>query len=47
MDVSAALVAHPPPAELVQPAQGPLHHPAVYFQLTAVFGAPPGQELPA
>ena len=44
MDVSAALVAHPQPAELVQPSQGPLHHPAVHSQSTAVFGAPSGQD---
>ncbi len=43
MDVSAALVAHPPPAELAQPAQGPLHHPALHSQPAAMFGAPPGQ----
>ncbi len=43
MDVSAALVAHPQPAELVQPSQGPLHHPAVNPQPAAVFGAPPSQ----
>ena len=43
MDVSAALVAHPQPAELVQPSQGPLDHPAVHSQPAAVFGAPPGQ----
>ena len=29
MDVSTALVAHPQPAELVQPTQGSLHHPTV------------------
>ena len=43
MDVSAALVAHPQPAELVQPSQGPLYHPAVRSQPTAMFGAPPSQ----
>ena len=43
MDVGAALVAHPQPAELVQPPQGPLHHPAVHPQPAAVFRAPPGQ----
>ena len=44
MDVSAALVAHPQPAELVQPSQGPLHHPAVNPQPAAVFRAPSGQD---
>ena len=39
MDVSTALVAHSQPAELVQPAQGPLHHPAVHSQPAAVFRA--------
>ena len=43
MDVSAALGAHPQPAELVQPSQGSLHHPAVHSQPAAVFGVPPGQ----
>ncbi len=43
MDVSAALVADPQPAELVQPAQGSLHHPAVHSQPAAVFRAPPSQ----
>lgn len=43
MDVSTALVADPQPAELVQPAQGSLHHPAVHSQPAAVFRAPPGQ----
>ena len=43
MDVGAALVAHPQPAELVQPSQGPLHHPAVHPQTAAVFRAPPSQ----
>lgn len=43
MDVSAALVAYPQPAELVEPTQGPLHYPAVHSQSTAVFGAPSGQ----
>ena len=43
MDVSAALVAHPQPAELVQPTQGPLDHPAVHRQPAAVFRAPPSQ----
>ena len=43
MDVSAALVAHPQPAELVQPPQGSLHHPAVHSQPAAVFRAPPSQ----
>ena len=43
MDVSAALVAYPQPAELVQPSQDPLHHPAVNPQPAAVFRAPPSQ----
>ena len=43
MDVSAALVAYPQPAELVQPPQGSLHHPAVHSQPAAVFRAPPSQ----
>ena len=43
MDVSTALVAHPQPAELTQPAQGPLHHPAVHTQAAAVFRPAPGQ----
>ena len=43
MDVSTTLVAYSQPAELVQPSQGPLHHPAVRPQPAAVFGAPPGQ----
>ena len=36
MNVGAALVAHPQPAELVQPPQGPFHHPAVHSQPAAV-----------
>ena len=43
MDVSAALVAYPQPAELVQPTQGPFYHPAVHSQPTAVLGAPSSQ----
>ena len=43
MDVGAALVAHPQPAEPVQPTQGPLDHPAVHSQPVAVFRAPPRQ----
>ena len=43
MDVSAALVADPQPAELVQPPQGPFHHPAVHPQPAAVFRTPPSQ----
>ena len=43
MDVSAALVAYPQPAELVQPTHGPLYHPAVHSQPAAVFRAPPSQ----
>ena len=43
MDVSAALVAYPQPAELVQPTQGPLDHPAVHSQPAAVFRALPSQ----
>lgn len=43
MNVAAALVAHPQPTELVQPPQGPFHHPAVHSQPAAVFRAPPGQ----
>ena len=45
MDVSTALVADPQPAELVQPAQGSLHHPAVHSQTAAVFRAPSSQGL--
>ena len=43
MDVSAALVAHPQPAELVQPPQGPLHHPPVHSEPAAMCCAPPSQ----
>ncbi len=43
MDVGAALVAHPQPAELVQPTQGPLDHPAMHSQPAAVFRAPSTQ----
>ena len=43
MDVSTTLVAYPQPAELVQPPQGSLHHPAVRAQPAAVLGAPSGQ----
>ena len=43
MDVSAALVAHPQPSELVQPPQGPLHHPALHSQAAAMCCAPPSQ----
>ncbi len=42
MDVGAALLAYPQMAELVQPTQGPLYHPAVHSQPAAVFRAPPG-----
>ena len=43
MNVGAALVTHPQPAELVQPPQGSLHHPAVHSQPAAVFRASSGQ----
>ena len=43
MDVSTALVAHPQAAELAQPAQGALHHPAVDAQPAAVFRPATGQ----
>ena len=43
MNVGAALVAHPQPADLMQPPQGPFHHPAVHSQPAAVFRAPPSQ----
>ena len=43
MDVSATFVAHPQPAELVQPSQSSLDYPAVHPQPAAVGGAPSGQ----
>ena len=43
MDVSTALVAHPQPAELTQPAQGPLQHAPVDAQSAPVLRPAPGQ----
>ena len=42
MYVVSSLVAHPQPAELVQPRQGSLDNPTVHPQPAAMAGAPPG-----
>ena len=43
MDVVPPLVANPKATILMQPAQGPLHHPAEYTQTTAVLRPALGQ----
>jgi len=40
VNTGTALVAEPQSAELVQPTDGSLHHPAVDVQLAAVVGVP-------
>lgn len=42
MDIRSAFVAHPQAAELMQPSDGALDHPASGFQAAAVFGVATG-----
>ena len=46
MNVGPALITHPQPAELVQPGQSSLHHPAMDTQPTPVMSEPLGQHWP-
>ena len=43
MNIGATFITDPQPTMLEEPRNGPLNHPAVHPQATAVGGATPGQ----